>query len=561
MKTKQILICGLVIAAITFIAACDNKDDTQEFTYDFEEEVQKAPRPDYIRIPIEGVIPTIDPGLTVDMASIEITEQLFLGLTDYDPETYKVTPELAEKWTVNEDGTVYQFYIRKNANWTNGEPVTSHDIVWAIQRNINPQTNCPYSYMFSILKNADAIMGGDIKDVSKIGVRAINDKVVEFKLKNAAAFFPAMVGLWIYRPLPKKCIDQYGDSWTDYQNIQTNGSYMLSDWKKGKVMILKKNPQYYDVQNVKIPEVHYIIIPESSVGLVMYENDELDIVGGEYMRIPLTEIPRIKIDPKLRKEYSNEPSFCTYYFGYNTLRPPVDNHLVRKAISAAIDRRLLIEVITKADQDPATTFTRPPIFGSVPISEGMGVSFNPKQARKWLAEAGFPNGKDLPEIILMHNTSEDNSMIAKAVQTCVKYYLNVNIIIKNKEWTAYVDSIEQPKTPHIFRLGWCADYPDANNWLNDVFHPINSANYIGWKNEEFARLMDRAKSINDQEERRQIYKRAEQILCEEETAIIPLYFYTAPYLVKRWVKGWYHMAMGGQHIRNWTISKTDPEME
>jgi len=549
---------GLVLLALLMLNACGEQEIENTFEFEEEEEIKKISHPDYIRIPIEGVIPTIDPGLTVDMASIEITEQLFLGLTDYDPLTYKVTPELAESWTVDEKGTTYTFNIRKNANWTNGQPVTASDIVWAIRRNINPDTNCPYSYMLSILKNANDISSGKIKDLTKIGVRAVSEKVVEFTLDHPAAFFPAMVGLWIYRPLPQKIIEQFGDTWTNHQNIQTNGSYMLSTWKKGKVMILKKNPDYYEAEKVKIPEIHYIIIPESSVGLVMYESDELDVVGGEYMRIPLTEIPRIKIDPKLRKEYTNEPSFCTYYFGYNTLRPPVDNHLVRKAISAAIDRRLLIEVITKGDQDPATTFTRPPIFGSVPIEEGMGVSFNPKQARKWLAEAGFPNGVGMPEIILMHNTSEDNAMIAKAVQTCVKYYLNVDIIVKNKEWTSYVDAIEQPNTPHIFRLGWCADYPDANNWLNDVFHPTTSSNYIGWKNIEFANLMDRAQKINDQNERQQLYKRAEQILCDEETAIIPLYFYTAPYLVKKWVKGWYHMAMGGQHIRNWSIEKDDP---
>jgi ABC-type oligopeptide transport system substrate-binding subunit len=553
---KQLIVWGFVILALSLVNACNKQEDENEnFVLETEEKPTIKAHPGYVRIPIEGVIPTIDPGLTVDMASIEITEQLFLGLTDYDPNTYKVTPELAERWTVSEDGTKYTFHLRKNANWSNGEPVTSHDIVWAIQRNINPDTNCPYSYMLGTLKNANDIMSGKITDPSQIGVRAVSDKVVEFELEHPAAFFPAMVGLWIYRPLPQKCIKQFGDSWTDHQNIQTNGSYMLADWKKGKVMILKKNPNYYDIDNVRVPEIHYIIIPESSVGLVMYENDELDIVGGEYMRIPLTEIPRIKIDPKLRKEYTNEPSFCTYYFGYNTKRKPVDNPLVRKAISAAIDRRLLIEVITKGDQDPATTFTRPPIFGSVPISEGIGVSFNPKQARKWLAEAGFPNGKGMPEIILMHNTSEDNAMIAKAVQTCVKYYLNIDIIIKNKEWTAYVDEIEQPRTPHIFRLGWCADYPDANNWLNDVFHPFNSSNYIGWANKEYAELMDRAQRINDQDERQQLYKRAEEILCQEETAIIPLYFYTAPYLVKKWVKGWYHMAMGGQHIRNWSIAE------
>jgi len=534
------------------IIACSKEHSEDEFLLEEETETKKE-MPSYLRVPIEGVISTIDPGLTVDMSSIDVTEQLFLGLTDFDPKTYKVTPELAERWEVSDDGKVYTFYIRKDAAWTDGKPVKASEVVWAIQRNSNPDTNCPYSYMLSILENAEKILGGELKDTTQIGVKALDDFTVQFTLTHAAAYFPAMVGLWIYRPLPKEIVEKYKGQWTEYKNIQTNGSYMLADWKKGKTMILKKNPNYFDAQNVKIPEIHYIIVPESSVGLVMYENDELDLVGGEYMRIPLTEIPRIKLDPVLRKEYQNKPTFCTYYYGYNTKKAPVDNPLVRKAISAAIDRQLLIEVITKGDQDPATTFTRPPIFGSVALDSGVGVHFNPKQARKWLAEAGYPGGKGVTDIILMHNTSEDNALIAQAVQTCVKYYLNVDITVKDLEWTSYIDALEQPNTPHIYRLGWCADYPDANNWLNEVFHPEKSSNYIGWDNKEFASLMDKAQQINDPEERKNLYKRGEQILCEEEAAIIPLYFYTAPYLVKSRVKGWYHMAMGGQHIRNWEI--------
>ena len=543
-----------LMLAANFICGCTNEDDEENNSLVQEEVISPQDKePPYLRVPIEGVISTIDPGLTVDMSSIDITEQLFLGLTDYDPKNYEVIPELAEKWTVSKDGTVYTFFLRKNVKWTKGRPVTAHDVVWAIQRNINPDTNCPYSYMLSILKNADNISSGDITDLSQIGVRAIDDYTLEFTLNHAAAFFPAMVGVWIYRPLPRETIEQFGEQWTDYKNIKTNGSYMLGDWKKGKKMTLKKNPDYYDADKVKIQEIHYIIVPESSVGLVMYENDELDIVGGEYMRIRLTEIPRIKLDPILRKEYHNEPALCTYYYGFNTKLPPVDNPLVRKAISASIDRQLLIEVVTKADQEPATTFTRPPIFGSVGRSEGVGVHFNPKQAKKWLAEAGYENGKGLEEIVLLHNTSEDNALIAQAIQTCIKHYLQVDIIVKDMEWTVYIDAIEQPKTPHIFRLGWCADYPDANNWLNEVFHPTKSANYIGWSNDEFAKLMDKAQRINDLKERKKIYKRGEQILCEEQAAIIPLYFGTAPYLVKSRVKGWYHMAMGGQHIRNWSL--------
>ncbi len=510
-------------------------------------------RPPYLRLPMDGVIPTIDPGLTVDTASIEITEQLFLGLTDFKPETYEVVPELADSWTVSEDGKVYRFNMRQDVTWTNNEPVTAHDLVWAIRRNIKPETRSPYAHSLYILKNAEAINRGGLKDASKIGVRSLDDFTVEFTLEHAAAYFPAMVGLWVYRPLPAKAIEEHGDEWTKPGNIRTNGSYILSEWKKARMLILKKNPNYYDARNVSIPEVHYYIIPESSAGLVMYKNNELDVIGGAYMRLPLTEIPFIKKHRVLSEEYSNNPELCTYSIGFNNKLPPVDNPLVRKAISAAIDRRLLVEIITQGDQEPATTFTRPPIFGSVDPKEGVGTGFDPGQAKKWLAQAGYPGGEGFPDITLMHNTSESHRAIALAIRTFLKHYLDINVKVRDKEWTEYMESVMQPHTPHMFRLGWCADYPDANNWLNEMFHPFKSIDRIGWKNTEFAELMDKAQKISDPDERKMLYKRAEQILTEEECAIMPLYFYTAQYLVKPWVRGWYHMAMGGQHIRNWSL--------
>lgn len=538
-----------IVFIALFISACESGDRVSD-AGESENLFRGYDHPHYLRLPIEGIISTIDPGLTEDMAAIEITEQLFLGLTDFNPTTYEPVPELAEEWIVSEDGKTYRFKLRKDVTWTGGEPVTAQDIVWAVQRNIRPETGSPYAYTLYILKNAEAFHKGRIADVSEIGVSAADDFTVEFTLEHAAAYFPAMAGLWVWRPLPRKVIEKYGNRWTEPEHIQTNGSYMLREWQKGRMMILKKYPNYYDAENVAISEVRYYIIPESFTGLVMYENDELDIIGGPYLRLPLTEILRIKASPVFSKEYSNEPEFSTYYYGFNTKRPPVDNPLVRKAIAAAIDRRLLIDVVTKGDEEPAATFTRPPIFGSVAPSEGVGIYFNPVQAKDWLAEAGYPEGKGFPEITLMYNASETNAAVAEAVQTFLKHYLNIRIRLEDREWPEYIEAIAQPKTPHMFRLGWTADYPDANNWLNEQFHPFRSANRIGWENAAFAEQVECAGEITDPEERKRRYKRAEQILTEEEAAIIPIYFYTAQYLEKPWIMGRYHMGVGGQHIRN-----------
>jgi ABC-type oligopeptide transport system substrate-binding subunit len=515
--------------------------------------------PPYLRLPIDGAITTLDPGLTEDTASIELVEQLFLGLTDFDPVSYDVAPELATNWEVSEDGLEYHFYLRSDVQWTDGTPVTAHDVVWAIHRNLIPDLNATYTSMLFILENAEAFHLGEIKDSAQIGVHALNDYELVFKLKHPAAYFPAAVSSWIFRPLPRKTIENFGDKWTLPENIVSNGSYQLKEWKKGRKLILEKNPNYYDADHVAIKEVHYIVVMESSIGLIMYENGELDVLGGFYLPIPTESITRVRSDPQFRGQYTVKPRLCTYYYGFNTKRYPVDNPLVRKAIVAAVDRELIIDLVTRGDEAVATTFTRPPVISAVLPEAGVGIDFDPEQARLWLAEAGFPDGEGFPPISLAYNFSEIHAKIAEAVQVMLEYYLNIEVVFEPMAWEDYNEVLGHESSPHIYRSGWCSDYPDANNWLFDVFHPTYSSNLVQWQNTFFAESVEKAQGETDPEKRRALYQKAEEILTEQEAVIMPLYHYSAPYLVRPRVKNWYGMAFGGQHIRNWKLDESPEE--
>ena len=511
--------------------------------------------PQHLRIPLMSGVPTLDPGLVEDVTSIEVVEQLFLGLTDFDPQSYEVVPELATSWNQNKDGTVYTFNLRDDAYWTNGEKVTAHDIVWALQRNIAPETQSPYANVLYPIKNAIEINKGKIDDLTSLGVKALDKYTIAFNLKAPIAYFPALAGLWTYRPLPIETVKKFGDDWILPKNIVSNGSYQLDSWERDNFLIFKKNLSYYDVNLVKIKEVRFFIVPEASRGLTMYENNELDLIGTRYLSLPLPEIPRIKSDPILKREYRSQPSLATYYLAFNNQRYPTDNPLVRKAIAAVIDKEMIVQKITKGNQIPAYTFTPPPVFGSVDPIEKIGIYFNPEQAKKWLKEAGFPNGEGFPTITYMHNESEAHSQIAQAIQAMLKFYLNINIELKTQEWRTYLKSTTRPDAPHMFRFGWFADYPDANNWLMDVFHPTKSLNRIRWQNREFIEVTDKAQTSSDKQLRKDLYKRAEKILCEEEAAIIPIYYYTAQFLIKPWLKNFQHIPFQGAHIRNWYFSR------
>jgi len=507
-----------------------------------------------LRLPLDVEITTIDPGLAAVTSSIELIEQLFLGLTDFDPETYEPVPELALRWSASEDGLTYRFDLRKDVRWTDGTPVTAHDIVWAVRRNVSPKTESSAVSLLNILKNATDIAKGK-KYPSDIGIHAADDFTVIFELEQPAAYFPSMAGLSVFRPLPVHTLETWGDQWTDFENIQTNGSYKVAAWEKGIVMILRKNPDYYEAEKVSIPEVRYYIIPESAVGLSMYKNNQLDIIGDAYLRIPYSELPNILTSPVLSAEYHRSPVFSTYAYAFNTRMPPVDKPLVRRAISAAIDRSLLNQILTSGTQDPARTFTRPPIFGSVDPKLDVGVSFDPDAAKEWLAQAGYPDGKGFPEISILFNESELHEKLAQAVQTFLKHYLNIRLKLVPMEWDDYFKARTEKLPGHMIRFGWSSDYPDADNWLNNLFHPDRSDNIIEWDNPVFAELMDEARGSQNSGLRKRLYRHAEEILCEEVCAVVPIYFETGHYLVKPRIKGWYNMSLGGQHIRNWRIEE------
>jgi ABC-type oligopeptide transport system substrate-binding subunit len=678
-----------------------------------------------LRIPLNGVVGTIDPGFVSENNQTEVVEQLFLGLTDFDQDSKTIIGELATDWQVSEDGTVYTFNLRRDVKWTDGIPVTAHDIVWAIRRNFFLVFSENVSPPFSVLKNISAIeralpqimqniessfyqtgtvhseeVGGvslgvraidhstveftleqavdsidqdfhkfveqvfqaliasdetdtqavvptlttdnwqksqdgavytlklpqdDIKltqdeqgfahqivekvrhifmeqaspfdslknaniipmvmyenksgiktqflksgeirlamednqeKIISLGVRAIDDYTVQFTLEYAKSSFPALLSTEAFRPLPRHIIEKYGSEWTAPQNIQTNGSYKLAEWEKGNHIFLTKNPDYYEADKVNIQEVHYHIVPESSIGLAMYENEALDIIGGPvYLRLPQTEIPRILTNPELAKEMHIGTLACTEWYGFNTQKAPTDNLLVRKAIAAAIDKRLLVEVVVKGSNIPAMTLVHPLVYGAVNSNE-VSVPFNPEQAKAWLKEAGYPNGVGFPKVVLMHPTSETHKQIAGGIKTLLKHFLNIDIDLRELDWKRYNKTVFplQPgseNSPHIFRYSVCVKYPDAINWLGP-FHSDYNLNWISGNNSEsFDKIVDKARLAAMKVQQNELYQRAEKLLIEEDVAIIPLYFSKTRFLVKSRVKGWHNMVFGGQHIRNWSLA-------
>jgi oligopeptide transport system substrate-binding protein len=532
-----------------------------------------------------GEPPQVDPALSTDTTSVLVDEQLFLGLTDFDDETSEVIPELATEWESNEEGTVWTFYMRDDVPWVRHDPATgetevvtdeegnpvmvdAHAVENAVKRTLNPETGSDYAYVLYIIEGARAYNTGEETDPETVGVTAVDDYTVEFTLRQPAGYFPGIASMWVARPVYQPAIDEWGARWIEPGFIVTNGPYVMDEWAHQDHMTFVKNPHYYDADNVQIERIEAIMVTEASTAMALYENNELD---NAYPGPPLEEMDRIREDPELSEQLTIAPDLCTYYYGFTNNKPPFDDPLVRKAFSAAIDRVSLVENVTKGGQKPANTFAPEGIFGNVAQDPdiapwALDPEMGAEMAQEWLAEAGYPDGEGFPTITLMHNTSEGHRAIAEAIGSMWSSTLGVDIEIQNQEWGVYLDTIEKTtplaEMPHVWRLGWCADYADQNNWVHEVFNCEEGANRLrrncvdetcsACEPSEFDELTSEAGKLTDQEQRRELYREAERILSEEEAAYAPIYYYTIVDLTKPWVDRTFQ-ALAGEHWDKWTI--------
>ncbi len=491
--------------------------------------------------------PSLDPNIATDTTSIQVIQALFLGLTDFDDETMAVVPELATSWESSNEGLTWTFHLRNDVTWTkDGRSVDAHDVVYSVKRTLDPAIASSYAFVLYIVEGAEAYNTAD-GTADGVGVRAVDDYTVEFTLIQPAGYFPSIAGLWVCRPIPRFVVEEYGDDWTDPENISTNGAYTLGTWVHDDHLVLNKSATFYNAAEVNIELVYCYMIEEASTAMLMYEVGDLDSTSP-----PLEDMDRVKIDPVLSKELTMAPDLCTYYYGFNNEKAPFDNVLVRKAFASAIDRQSLIDYILKGGQSPAQTFTCPGIFGHVDgVAEGIGYPYDEEAAQGYLAEAGYPNGEGFPEVTLMHNTSEGHSKIAQFVAQSFMDALNVTVNVVNQEWKVYLDTC-RTDAPQIYRMGWCADYPDANNWVNEVFNSASGSNYANYNSPAYDALVEQAARESDPAVRLDLYKQAETLMCDTDVAIAPIYFYTIVNLTKPYVVRTF-APLGGEHWDTWDI--------
>ncbi|MGR3176867.1 MAG: peptide ABC transporter substrate-binding protein [Candidatus Anammoxibacter sp.] len=506
---KQILIIFILPLAIFFgiITAVLHHEEV-DFTF------VNGPEPE-----------TVDPQLATGSVEARIIGSLFEGLTSYNPKDLSPEPGIAKEWNMSEDGLEYTFVLRKSS-WSNNEPLTAHDFVYSWKRALSPETAADYAYQLYYIKNAKAYNEGLIKDFTQVGVKAIDDYTLQVTLENHTPFFINLTSFPTLIPVNETCVEKYGDDWTRVENIVTNGPFCLKKWNINQYIIMEKNPLYWDSDNVTLNKIKSLTVESINTGFNIYEAENADLIST----VPL---PLVNILDK-RNDFHPSTYLATYFYRFNVNAHPFDDVRVRKAFSLAVNKESIVEYVTKGGEIPARTFV--PV-GMPGYHQPDGLTFDVSKGQKLLADAGYPNGKDFPEVELIYNTSESNKDIAEVLQQMWNKNLNVNVRILNQEWKVFLNTTKNLNY-QISRASWIGDYVDPNTFL-DMFVTNGGNNRTGWSNTQYDSLIKMAAIEHDTEKRFALFKKAEKILVEDELPIMPLYFYVSHNMYRDNIKGIY----------------------
>ncbi len=486
----------------------------------------------------------LDPHVVTGVPENHIVRALFEGLAVKNPETLEPEPGVAERWDISEDGTVYTFYLNPNARWSNGETMTASDYVWSWNRALHPDTGSLYAYMLYPIVNSEAYSKREITDFGEVGVKALDDHTLQVRLNAPTPYFLQLMDHYSTFAVHPETLLKHGKMtdrftpWTRVGNIVSNGPFTLEEWSLNRRIIIKKSEHYWDRDNVALNGVYFYPTENVISEERMFRAEQLHYTAV----VPLDKIPDYRERPD--SPYVQAAYLGTYYYLVNTERPPVDNVLVRRALSYALDRDTLTRTVLQDMAIPAYSITPPDTLGYNPPQL---FDYDPAKARELLAEAGYPNGEGWPGLEIIYNTQEAHRKIAVAVQQMWKRELNIDITISNQEWKVYLNSVSQREF-QVARRGWIGDYVDANNFL-DLFITDGGNNNTGYASDEFDDIiLNLAPKAKTRDERYGLFYKAETMMMNE-MPIIPIYTYTSKHLIHPSVEGIYPNLMDSLNLK------------
>lgn len=477
----------------------------------------------------------LDPQVADSQETFNIIMSLMEGLAQYDPRTCEPVPAGAKRWDVSPDRKTWTFHLRPEARWSNGDPVTARDYVWAYRRMLTASLGAEYASMLFCLRHGEDYHRGSIRDFSEVGVRAVDDHTLELSLERPVPYLDKLVCHSAWYPLHAPTLEKFGSvytrgsAWTRPGNFVGNGYFVLAEWRPNQVVRVTRSPTYWDREHVLLQEVNFYPVDSQDTEERMFRSGQLHITSS----IPIDKIAVYKADPARAPLLAQETNLATYFYRFNVTRPPFNDVRVRRALAWAIDRRQIVERVSKGGQLPAGCLTPP---GTAGFTATSSVPHDPDGARRMLAEAGFPGGTGFPPFEILFNTHEGHRQIAEAIQQMWRIELGITARLYNQEAKVYTSTMRSLDY-QVARFAWVGDYLDPSTFL-DIMTSDSGNNQTGWKNAEYDRLIAVTRSTADPAVRAQAFQRCEEILAED-VPIAPIYFYVRNNLRLPVVKGWY----------------------
>lgn len=473
----------------------------------------------------------LDPQVVTGVSESKILNTLFEGLVAEHPSGRGVAPGVAERWETSADGLTWTFHLRSDARWSNGEPVTASDFLRSYRRMLTPALGANYSYKLHHVVGAEEYNRGDLTDFTATGFAAPDDRTLVLTLKHRVPYLLEALKHTSWFPVHLPTIEKYGpadrigNTWTRPGRLVGNGPFVLKEWRPNQAITVERSPTFRQADAPRLDVIVFYAVDDVKTEERMFRAGQLHVTST----VPPDRIEayRKEAPEKLRMD----PNYATYFYRFNVTRPPLDDARVRRALAMAVDREAIVASILRGGQRPAYHFT-PEGFGFEPAER---LSADLDEARRLLAEAGYPGGVGLRRFEILYNTQDTHKAIAEAIQQMWKTRLGVDVSLRNEEWKVYLDS-QDNLAYDIARGGWTGDYPDPHTFL-DMWVSGGGNNDTGYANPAYDRLLVSALEAADDSARQAVYRQLDALVTRE-LPVLPIYFYVKAYLLDPRVENW-----------------------
>ena len=482
---------------------------------------------------------TIDPQKESFVNEVAQTMMVYESLMTFDPKTLKPIPGAAkENPKLSSDGLTYTYTLRDGLKYSDGSALTAKDFAYGFTRLCDPTTAGEYAFTGFIIAGCEAWSTMDTKAATqaelaaakaKLGIKVNGDKEISFTLTEKAPYFNSIAALWVGVPVRESDVTKGGDKWTEPATFIGNGPFKLTEWKHNEKMVFERNDNYRTP--AKLKRWTKVMINENAVAFAAYQNNELEVTG-----VAAEQLRTVEGDADLKSQVVDVGGSCTIYVGFNNARAPFDDVNVRMAFAKSFDRVGYINDVAKIGKAADSGGFIPPGMPGYDKDDS-AQKFDPAAAKALLAKSKYANTDTMKGLKFTYAASAANKTRIEWLQQQWQTNLGVTVAPDPVDATTYTSLVKKPETtPLMFRLGWCADYPDQQDWLTTVFHSSSTVTHTGYKNTAFDTAVRKADADPNPESRDKTYQDASRMLSNDAAAA--WWYYTATkFLKKPWLKG------------------------